>query len=332
MVDMMRSAGLWPALLLLLFFTASAASTPYRVLVVMSYEQDNPWCEEIREGIDGVLGDSSDITYFYMDTKVRFDSGEARAREAYDLYRQIEPDGVITVDDNAQWMFVVPYLHGKADTPVMFCGVNAEAEKYGFPSAQVSGSLERGHVRESIAFMKQLQPDLASVCFLVKDSPSGAALQRQVDGEKSDYLATVGGFFAVKTTAEIQALGPRMNADCDAVYLDSLEGIVDDDGAALDHAHVFASLETAYSGLTIGANRYHVEQGALSAVVKTGQEQGSAAAEMLLQAMQGTPVSQLPVTRNYRGRRIINVTAMEKHGIRPRPIVLRGATLVRTAD
>ncbi|MCB1775485.1 MAG: ABC transporter substrate-binding protein, partial [Gammaproteobacteria bacterium] len=221
----LRFAGPWPVLLLLAFFAAPAVASPFKVLVVMSYEEDNPWCREIREGIDSVLGDNSDITYFYMDTKVRFDSGEARASEAYALFRLLEPDGVITADDNAQWMFVLPYLYGKVDTPVMFCGVNAEAEKYGFPSAHVSGSLERGHIRESIAFTKQLQPDLASVCFLVKDSPSGTALQRQVDSEQSDYLATVGGFFLVRTTAEIRALGPRLNSDCDAVYLDSLEGI-----------------------------------------------------------------------------------------------------------
>jgi ABC-type uncharacterized transport system substrate-binding protein len=332
MIAITSSAGRWLAPFLFFMFAASAYSSQHKVLVVMSYEEDNPWCEEIREGIDGVLAGNSDITYFYMDTKVRFTGGEARAAAAYELYRQLEPDGVITVDDNAQWMFVLPYLHGKVKTPVMFCGVNAEAEKYGFPSEHVSGSLERGHIRESIAFMKQLKPDLGSVCFLVKDSPSGTALKRQVDGEQADYLAAVGGFFAVSTTADIEALGPRLGADCDAVYLDSLEGIVDAAGVALDHARVFAALGAVFTGPTIGANRYHVEQGALCAVVKTGQEQGGAAAELLLRAMQGTPVSELPVTRNYRGRRIINVTAMERLGIRPRPIVLRGATLVRTPE
>lgn len=32
-----------------------AAANPFNVLVVMSYEEDNPWVREIREGIDGVL-------------------------------------------------------------------------------------------------------------------------------------------------------------------------------------------------------------------------------------------------------------------------------------
>ena len=57
-------------LLLALFIAFSgAASAKFKVLVVMSYEEDNPWVKEIREGIDSVLKESSEITYFYMNTK-----------------------------------------------------------------------------------------------------------------------------------------------------------------------------------------------------------------------------------------------------------------------
>ena len=51
---------------------------------------------------------------------------------------------------------------------------------------------------------------------------------------------------------------------------------------------------------------------------------------MLLQAMRGTPVSDIPVTRNYKGKRVINVTAMKALGIEPRPAVLLGASLVKS--
>jgi ABC-type uncharacterized transport system substrate-binding protein len=84
-----------------------------------------------------------------------------------------------------------------------------------------------------------------------------------------------------------------------------------------------------YRGPILGGNRYQVEQGAWAAVVKSGQEQGETSAEMLLQAMRGTAVDALPIVRNSKGQRVINVTALEAHGITPRPIVLRGATLVR---
>ena len=41
------------------------AGEPYKVLVVMSYEEDNPWCKEIREGIESVLSTSAELEYFY---------------------------------------------------------------------------------------------------------------------------------------------------------------------------------------------------------------------------------------------------------------------------
>ncbi|QKQ24989.1 hypothetical protein [Candidatus Reidiella endopervernicosa] len=44
----------------------------------MSYEQHNPWCEEIKEGIEGVLGEHADLTYFYMDTKADLAGGRKR--------------------------------------------------------------------------------------------------------------------------------------------------------------------------------------------------------------------------------------------------------------
>ena len=63
--------------------------------------------------------------------------------------------------------------------------------------------------------------------------------------------------------------------------------------------------------------------------VKTGQEQGEKSAEMLLQAMRGKPVAAIPIMQNVQGQRIINVTELERRGITPKPMVLRGATLVR---
>ena len=73
-------------------------------------------------------------------------------------------------------------------TPIMFSGVNAEAEKYGFPNSHISGILERGHIRESIAFSRQLDPAIRSVAFIARDSPSGQALFQQYEKESGSLL------------------------------------------------------------------------------------------------------------------------------------------------
>ena len=54
----------------------------------MSYEEENPWCIQIKEGIDSVFAGNSDIKYFYMDTKINFRGGVQKAKEAYELYKR----------------------------------------------------------------------------------------------------------------------------------------------------------------------------------------------------------------------------------------------------
>jgi len=301
----------------------------FKVLVVMSYEQDNPWCREIKAGIDSVLADTSEITYLYMNTKIDLEGGENRAREAYALYQRIEPDGVITADDNAQRMFVLPYLGEDVKTPVMFCGVNVEPEQYGYPTPNVSGILERGHIRESVAFAKQLDPSISTVAFLAKESPSGRALFKQVENELDTYSIKA-TFALVKSTEDIVSTAKQRLVESDAIYVDSLEGVLGHDGDPISNRKAIGVLSSNFDKPIVGANRYHVEQGALCAVVKTGQEQGRTAAQMLIKAMQGTPVAELPVTRNFKGERVINVEVMKRLNIKPRPVVLLGAKLVRS--
>ena len=315
--------------LYVLVLTASHAADN-KVLVVMSYEKDNPWCMEIKNGIDSVLSGSSRVTYFYMDTKIDLKGGEQKAKEAYALYQQLQPDGVITVDDNAQKMFVLPYLKDKVKTPIMFSGVNAEPEKYGFPNSHISGILERGHIRESIAFSKQLVPAIRNIAFLARDSPSGRALLRQYEKESDSFLADKTQFHLVKSVADFAAMDEIIKNQYDAIYIDSLQGIEDESGAPMSNRDAIQRLASMYQKPIIGANQYHVTQGALCAVVKTGQEQGETAARMLLRAMRGTPVSDIPVNRNYKGKRVINVTTMKTLGIEPRPAVLLGATLIKS--
>ncbi len=309
--------------------TSAAIAAEFKVLVVMSYEANNPWVKEIREGIDSVLASTSEITYFHMDTKVAPAGGPKKGEEAYVLYQTLQPDGIIAADDDAQAMFVVPFLKDKVKTPVMFNGVNNSATKYGFPASNVSGILERAHVRESLAFAKQLIPAIRTACFVTNDVPAGRALRTQVEEEKETYPAKVGAFHHVKNTRELETLVKSGRSACDTIMIDSLEGILDDAERPLNNKEVLDSLNKVYHGPILGGNRYQVEQGAWLAVVKTGQEQGATSAEMLLKTMRGTPVTKIPVASNVQGQRVINVTAIEAHKVVLQPTILRGATLVR---
>ncbi|OMH25294.1 ABC transporter substrate-binding protein [Motiliproteus sp. MSK22-1] len=301
-----------------------------KVLVVMSYEEDFCWSKEIKEGIDSTLAKQSELTYFYMNTKTDLSGGAARAAEAYELYQKLKPDGVIAVDDNAQQLFVVPYLKAKVETPVMFCGVNAEPDEYGYPDINVSGVLERGHVKESISFLKQLMPSLSSVGFITNNSSSGRAVLKQIKKDSDHYGVNICGLTEVNNRNDLFEAAKKLDSFCDAVYIESTEGILDQGGDTLSYQQVLTDFTSIFRGPILGANQYHVAQGALAAVIKTGQEQGAKAASMLMRAMKGVPVAQLPITRNFKGRRVLNVSTMKALNLNPRPIIFRGTDFVRT--
>ena len=320
------------AVIYLFFNLPVIEAASYKILVVMSYEEDNPWCIQIKEGIDSVLAGNSNLKYVYMDTKKDFEGGVRKAKEAYELYKRFRPDGVIAADDNAQSMFVLPLLKDKVKTPVMFCAVNAEPEKYGYPASNVSGILERDFIGESIAFAKQLVPSIQTVGFLAKDSPSGRAIQKQVEIESDTYLAKFAGFKLVKTIEETFAVLAEYNKTSDALFITSTNGIMDTGGKPLDNQQVTKIISKSYQKPLIGANDFHVRYGVLCAVVKSGNAQGRISAEMLLKALKGTPIKQLPITVNKYGKRMLNVTVMKDLGIRPKRRVLVGTEFVKTYE
>ncbi|HAO21668.1 MAG TPA: ABC transporter substrate-binding protein [Desulfobacteraceae bacterium] len=306
-------------------------SKKFKVLVVMSYEEDFLWCKEIKQGIDNVLGKTCEIRYTYLNTRHSLEA-TAKVQEVYKLYQEFQPHGVIAADDNAQTMFIIPYLKDKVKIPVMFCGVNEEAEKYGFPASNVSGVLERPHFAESIAFVQQMVPTVKTVGYIWGNHATAKGFHQQVQKEKDDYSAKSVDFKFVNTMDEAIESVKDLKTKCDAIFVDILRGIKDKDGKPLDEDYIVPILAKTFGKPVLTANAYMMRFGALCAVVKTGNEQGETSANMLLKAMNGTPVSQIPITKNYQGKRMINVTALKALGITPKPAALKGAELVKTEE
>ncbi|GAK55614.1 ABC-type uncharacterized transport system periplasmic component-like protein [Candidatus Vecturithrix granuli] len=312
------------------FMLQPATAARYKVLVVMSYDETYPFEAEMREGIEAALAEMCEMTYFYMNTKKHFEGGPQKAKEAYALYHELQPDGVIAADDDAQAMFVVPYLKDQLKTPVMFCGVNAEPEKYGYPASNVSGILERGHDRESLALLLQLAPSVKTFGRIVKDTPMSRADVKTVQQDVEAAGLTYIDFNLPATLQEALDLVETYRERCDVLLVSTLQGIPDENGNPMTNRAAIARVVTAFGKPTIGSTLSDVRDGALCAVIQSGQEQGHTAAEMLLKALKGSPVPEIPITRNKFGRRIINVDTMKALSISPKPLVIRNAELVKT--
>nr|WP_320193141.1 ABC transporter substrate binding protein [uncultured Desulfobacter sp.] len=300
----------------------------FKVLVVMSYEQDYKFVQKIRQGIDSVLSDTCKVEYFYMNTKNNLAGGPQKAREAYALYKKIRPHGVIAADDNAQSMFVVPYLKDKVKTPVMFCGVNERPQKYGYPATNVSGILERITISQSLAFAKQLIPSIKTFGYMTYDSPTGRFILDYFQHEAHTFpMKLIAARFA-KTLAETKAMARELNPICDVLFVPTMKSVTDDNGTPLTDKQVVPILSNAFAKPIVGDHKFTIQYGMLCGMAQHIQEQGFTAAKMLIKAMQGTPVSEIPITQNHLSRAIINVTVMKAFGIKPKPILLKDTELI----
>jgi len=303
-----------------------------RVLIVMSYDKPFWWSQDMKTGIDRVLADTCELTYAYLDTRNEPERGHAKAEQAYALYRQLQPDGVIATDDNAQAMFVVPYLKDKVTTPIIFCGVNEPLATYGYPTATITGVRELLHYRETILFVQQLVPEVNTFGFLMRKSSTAQGFLKQLREEAETYSAELVDAMLVETFEEAKNIVTEFTATCDALFLEFMDGIPDAHGNPLSNEECITKLARLFGKPVFCANRNTVENGgALCAVLKLPDEQGELAAEMMRQVLvEGTPIAALPVTCNKRGKRVLNVSVMKRLGIKPKPHVLKGVEFVES--
>ena len=328
--------GLTILLMLIFIFGLSPAMAQegrkLKVLVVFSYEENHPFTADYKEGIEPVLGKLCEIRYFYMNTKTNFNGGAEKAGQVFALYREFQPDGVIAADDDAQAMFVVPYLKDKVKTPVMFCGVNAEPEKYGYPASNVSGVLEQLHIRESVSLAQQIIPSVKTIGFMMKESPVATFISSQIGRESHSYSAVSAGVRYPKTLKEALAMAEEWKSRCDILYLTSLQGLIGDDGKPLEEKQMYKTVINAFGKPVMGSNEYQVRLGALCSIVQSMQEHGETSAQMLLKAMNGMPVSRIPITQNKEGKAFVNATVLKAMGISIDPTVLASVNLVKTEE
>ena len=298
-----------------------------KVLVVASYHKGYKWVDDIMSTLEHELS-GAEITFFYMDTKRNIDQAEAKAKEAYALYKKIQPDAVITIDDNAQTYFVVPYLKDKVATPVFFCGVNDNASKYGFPASNVTGVLEKKHYRESISFAQIIAPKVQKVAILYRPTPSNKVNVGQIEKEKERYTAEIVSAIPVNTLGEVQSKLKEIAQSVDALILLNMTGITDEKNNKLEGHDVIAHVADTTKLITIGASDWEIEAGTLCGVIKTGEEQGLMVAQQLFALWEGKKLKNLPVQQNVSGQRYVNLATMKKLNLQLRPALVIGTKII----
>lgn len=161
------------------------------------------------------------------------------------------------------------------------------------------------------------------------DSPTGRSILEYFQHEEYTLPVELAAARFPKTLAEAKAMARELSSMCDVLFVPTMHGTTDDNGTFLSDKQVVPVLVGTFAKPVVGDHKYNIRCGMLCGMAQNTQEQGFTAAKMLLKAMGGTPVSEIPVTRNRQGKPIINVTVMKAFGIKPKPILLKNTELVQ---
>jgi ABC-type uncharacterized transport system substrate-binding protein len=238
--------------------------------------------------------------------------------EAISIIGQWGPDVVITSDDNAQ-EYVGKKLAQEGRIPIVFCGVNMDPSQYGYPTAMVTGVLERMYFAETVSLLKQVLEKKEPLRLLVmldcneNTKAMFDIMKGQVDSKAVESLewSAPGTFGEWKETIQ----KAQSQVDAIAVYL--CFPLPGDPNSQLKMATKDVVAWTSqHSRIPIvGFLPSAANNGCLCGVLESGLEQGKTAGQMALKILQGAEPGSLKIQTSLAGQPMLNLNMAQKLGI-----------------
>ena len=282
-----------------------APAAKKKVLFIDSYHVGYPWSDGELQGVKSIIGDKYDMKVIHMDTK-RNASAEAKKKAGEEARAEIDswkPDVVITADDNAAKLVIVPF-YMDSDIPFVFCGINWDASSYGFPSRNVTGVLE----------VSVIKPLLDSIQKFAKGTRVGfIGNDNETDRKEADNLIKLGVQFSsvkfVKTFDEWKMEYSKLQDETDMLIFINNAGISDWNDA---EAVKFTRQNTK---IPSGSSHDFMAPFVLAVYAKIAEEQGELAAGIAINILEGKSVKDFPIVSNKKGQMYINMAIAEKLGV-----------------
>lgn len=289
-----------------------------KVLLIHSYHTGYPWVDAITRGVRMGLSDANvDLQVYYMDTKRRTSEQwkTAAGEKASDIINEWHPEIVIGADDNAQQYCLKKYA-GQSNPQIVFCGVNAVPEKYGYPASNVTGVQEKPHVEESLKMFQKLKPDARRIAIVTDDSPTSNGALKFLKSPPEPFeivtIKTPSTFDAWKKAIEdVQTM-----ADGIATYMyHTVKSDASDHSESVVPEKIMAWVVENSQLPIIGFFIFTVDDGGLVGYLESGVEHGMEAAKMARQIMGGKTAGDIPVKTALQGQSMLNLTTARKLGI-----------------
>lgn len=304
-----------------LMFLAAVSAQAKTILLIESYHAEFAWDVSYKAAIKEVLGPKHSLVTFQMDTKrLPKDKHLEMADKAWQEYKKVKPDLVITGDDAA--LKLLGPRFATTETPVVYLGVNRNPRDYHMIGVKnITGILERPLMKRSIAFLIDIiVPNPKKILVLFdSDISSQASLEQEFNGTNKQTITGVD--VEVKLIAKFDewqktVLNAKKNG-YDALIIGLYQTLTDAHGANVADKKVltWTSENTpvppfAFWDFPVGADK------AIGGYVLFGKTQGEEAAKMSLEILGGKPPSQIIPKTSEQGRFLFSRSQLKKWNIK----------------
>lgn len=301
-----------------------------KILIVHSYDRNFAWTADIHDALERMLSKRRiELRTVFMDANINRDeeSLTAAGQKAAEMMRSFRPDVVIASDDDAQQYFAARFAGDSSAPALVFCGVNQDPARYGYPAFNVTGVVEKLAWSESLKLLRRLCPDVRRVAVLLDSrSSSLAAVGSMRASTPADIEAE---WIIVDTYEKWRELIDASGSTHDALAITTCHGLTDAEGRIVPGPEVM-HWTREHAGLpSVGFFDYTVADGALCGVIQTGFEHGTLAAGMALRILDGERAGDIPIVSTTQGLTMFNLKVARKLRIDiPEDLLQEAAALV----
>ncbi len=272
------------------------------VLVLHSYTPDFPWTASIDAAIRERFAQADPTVTIhseYMNTKVvapeKLAEYSDQLAEAIALkFSHLKFSGIIVTDNNAL-NYILDRRDGLHDAPAVFCGINNldESDLAGHRS-RITGVVEQVHFADTLEMALGLHPDTRCLAVVSDQVVSGRMHLREITRLLEEQEAR--GMQIIRLVdLEADQLASRLSSLPDKTLVFYLSLFQTADGRRFDWTQGVRFIDRrcdhpiySFWGFTIG-------NGAVGGVITSGQDQGSHAADRMLEILQGTAPEAIPI-------------------------------------
>jgi len=317
-VSQRRGFSLLLVLTCFLFCVSMADAQPTkRVLLLNSYSYDLAWTASITRGVQEAFATSDGsikLSVEFMDTKNYYNPNYlSMLQELYSKkYNGIDFDAIITSDDNGVNFALKHRSSIFNDAPIIFCGVNnldlPESDNF----VNITGVLESTDPAATVESALRIDPTLESFYIIVDETPSGKSVRANAERVLSRFNDRINiewlQGLSMDELKETLATLPQRSAVLLATFTR------DRVGNSFTFSEALAHMRSACKRPIYSLFDFYLGDGIIGGMLTSGMYQGTIAAQLALNVMNGENPESIAVVRQKANRYMFDYNELVRFG------------------